>query len=103
MENLIEDIKEKVNASIEISFLNLQNLKNESYKNKWTKEYEHDIIETKEKIISVNGQYIINQFKLYKVEQSPSPLYLLIVEEVNRRFDHFINIERSLRHVQSYF
>ncbi len=103
MEHVVDNIKEKVYASIEDSFKNLGYLKKEIYNNKWTKEYENDIKETKEKIISVNGQYTINQYKLFKIERSPSPLYLWIVKEVNDHFDKFIQQERELRHVQSYF
>lgn len=103
MEYLIEDIKEKVNESINISLKNLQKIRINSYKNEFSQEYEREIQITKEKIILVNGNYAIEQFKLHKIEKSPGSLYLWIVEEVNNRFYDFIKHELSLKQKQAYF
>ena len=93
MESIINEIKKCVDHSIELSLNTLRELKKESHENRWNNEFALTVNATKSELIEVSGQYAINKFKKNKIEKSPSPLYHWIVDEVNDRFDQFIQNE----------
>ncbi len=101
MENIINDIKKSVDHSIELSFGTLLELKQNLYKNNWTYEFAKTVREAKIELIDVSAQYAISKFKSLKIEKSPSPLYHWIVDEVNTRFDIFIESQSSKEKIQS--